>query len=53
MIIFLLFWQLTCLTQPYALIPLSVLLPASTTSIAVHNTDKAPGNEKGGYHVKA
>ena len=33
---FILFWQLTCLTQPYALIPLSVILPASTT---VANTD--------------
>jgi hypothetical protein len=40
MIMFILFWQFTCLTQPYALIPLSVLLPTNTTVA-------------GGYHVKA
>lgn len=52
MIMFILFWQLTCLTQPYALIPLSVLLPANTAHVSVANTKK-PVNEKGGYNVKA
>ena len=53
MIMFILFWQFTCLTQPYALIPLGVLFPATNTAhVSVANTKK-PVNEKGGYNVKA
>jgi hypothetical protein len=53
MIMFILFWQLTCLTQPYALIPLSAVLPASTT-VAVANTDVSLNQTalKGGHYVK-
>jgi hypothetical protein len=53
MIMFILLWQLTCLTQPYALIPLSALLPAYTTaSSVVADVSLNQTALKGGHYVK-